>query len=135
MARLYYFSTLQMTASLPPNCLNPQAYAVFLFYSQCSCIQDLSGSLVLSQVRKIKFPFDLHFSLPMAILSQRAMPPLPNGLLGGHSLPDCDWRLPGPYGRVPLSPTMWAGVLFRPSHVDRLPGLPRASCSMFWVNC
>lgn len=85
LASLHYFSTLQMTASPPPNCLNPQASAIFLFYSQCSCNQDLSRSLVLSQVRKIKFPFDLHFSLPGALRSQRARPLLPNGLLGSHS--------------------------------------------------
>lgn len=106
---LHLADDCQSPSQLPES----QAYAIFLFYSQCSCIQDLSQSLVLSQVCKIKFPFDLHFSLPMALLSQRARPLLPNGLLGGHSLPDGDWRLPRPYGSVPLPPTMWAGVLFQ----------------------
>lgn len=109
-----------MTARLPPHCLNPQAYPIFLFYPQRSCIQDLSRSPVLSQVRKIKFPFDLHFSLPVATLSQRAMPPLPNGLLGGHSVPGCHWRLPRPYGSAPA-----------PHKVGRcpVPVLPR------WTGC
>lgn len=95
----------------PSQLPEPPAYTIFLFYSQCFCIQDLSQSLVQSQVHKIKFPFDLHFSLPMTILSQRATPRLPNGLLRGHSSPGCGWRLPRPYGSVPLAPMKWAGVL------------------------
>lgn len=84
----FLFSTLQITASLSSKCPNPQACMIFLFYLQCSCIQNLSRSLVVSQIYKHKFPFWLPFSgSPLLSSARREMLLLPHGLLGGRSLP------------------------------------------------